>query len=235
MMSGGLLLWRTDMSHLSPICSACGYEFGAEPEAVACPVCGGQARTLRKNVGDEVNIGAQDSVGIMMSAHFAQSWFEDALREAKTPDDAHARRREIVFAVCFAETYLFEWVRDEVVRGDVQKLNRYFEPGKFRRIEAKWKEIPKKLAADSLIATTPNQGHPNWENFLDVVAFRHGLVHAAASRPHSGDLPEQERAVPTMEDLSGLTPGWALGVVVSLIRRLHDAIQTTPPAWLRDP
>jgi len=182
-----------------------------------------------------MSIEAQELVGLMMSAHFAQSWFGDALREAKTPDDAQARRREIVFAVCFAETYLFESVRDEVVGGDVQKFNRYFPPGNFRRVEDKWKDIPKELAADSLMATTLNQGHPNWENFLDAVAFRHGLVHAAASRPHSRDLPRKERAVPTMEDLSGLTPGWALGVVVTLIRRLHDAIQTTPPAWLPDP
>ncbi len=223
------------MSYLSPICSACGHEFGSEPEALACPVCGGQARTHRRAPGDELNIGDRESVGIMMSAHFAQSWFEDALREAKILDDVHARRREIVFAVCFAETYLFEWVRDEVVRGDVRKLNTYFQPGKFRRIEEKWKDIPKELAADSLIAAAPNQGDSNWQNFLEVVAFRHGLVHAAASRPHSGDLPQKERAVPTMEDLSGLTPGWALAVVVNLIRRLHDAIQTTPPKWLPGP
>jgi predicted RNA-binding Zn-ribbon protein involved in translation (DUF1610 family) len=125
------------MSDLPPICSACGYELRSEPESVPCPKCGGQARTLRMTRSDKVNIGVQESVGIMMSAHFAQSWFEDALREANTPDDAHARRREIVFAVCFAETYLFEWVRDEVVRGDVQKLNIYFQPGKFRGIEDK--------------------------------------------------------------------------------------------------
>ena len=170
----------------------------------------------------------------MTSAHLAQSWFEDAFREAKTAD-VHARRREIVFAVCLAETYLFEWVRDEVVKGDVQGLNRYFVPGRFRRVEEKWKEIPKELTADLSIAQAPNQGHANWGDFLDVVAFRHGLVHAGASRPHAGDLPEKERAIPTMQQLSGLPPGWALGVVVTLIRRLHDAVGTPAPAWLRDP
>jgi len=120
------------MSDLPPTCSVCGYVFTSELQAVPCPRCGGQARTLRKTSIDQVNIDAHASKRIMMSAHLAQSWFADALRETKTGGDAHARRREIVFAVCFAETYLFEWVRDEVVRGDVQKLNKYFKPGKHR-------------------------------------------------------------------------------------------------------
>jgi hypothetical protein len=68
---------------------------------------------------------------IWLTYPFAKEWFEDALHEAKTGIDHNARRREIVFAVCFAESYLFEWVRDQVLdRKDRQKLvtdlNQYF-------------------------------------------------------------------------------------------------------------
>ena len=53
---------------------------------------------------------------------FAPAWFNDALREAESNRDA--RRREIGFPVACAESYLFEWVRDSVVRGDLAALAR---------------------------------------------------------------------------------------------------------------
>jgi hypothetical protein len=193
------------------------------------------ARTHRIQSGDAMIVIDPQPVGIMMSAHFSQAWFEDALKEAKNVDSVHARRREIVFAVCLAETYLFEWVRDAVVTGDVQKLNQYFVPGKFRAVEDKWKEVPKELTASSLIPRSLDLGYAYWEQFRSVVAFRNGLVHAAASRPHSGDLPANEQAVPTMQALSDLSPGWALSAVVALIRKLHETVETTPPTWLHDP
>jgi hypothetical protein len=38
-------------------------------------------------------------------------WFSDAVDQAGQRGHG-CRRREIVFAVCAAETYLFEWVRE---------------------------------------------------------------------------------------------------------------------------
>src|SRR5262245_31238247 len=41
---------------------------------------------------------------------FAIAWYADALKEARVgAGDHHERRREIVFAVCCAESYLWEW------------------------------------------------------------------------------------------------------------------------------
>jgi hypothetical protein len=57
------------------------------------------------------------SVGIptvWLSYSFAAEWFNDALTEARAGKDHHARRREILFAVCCAESYLVEWIRDQV-------------------------------------------------------------------------------------------------------------------------
>src|SRR5688572_8466411 len=59
---------------------------------------------------------------------FAPEWFADARHEARTGTDHHARRREIVFAVCCAESYLVEWVRDEVLRSEFRRINEFFPP-----------------------------------------------------------------------------------------------------------
>lgn len=45
---------------------------------------------------------------IWLSYCFAPEWFADALNEAKTGRDHNTRRREIIFAVCCAESYLVE-------------------------------------------------------------------------------------------------------------------------------
>ena len=41
---------------------------------------------------------------IWLNYSFAPEWFNDALTEARTGKDHHARRREILFAVCCAES-----------------------------------------------------------------------------------------------------------------------------------
>ena len=66
---------------------------------------------------------------IWQTYSFAPEWFADALHEAGQTGNHHARRREIIFAVCFAESYLVEWVRDEVLNRDFNLLNQYFPPG----------------------------------------------------------------------------------------------------------
>ncbi len=51
---------------------------------------------------------------IIGMSHYAPDWFADATREAvaSTQGDGHSRRREIVFAVHCAESYLVEWAGD---------------------------------------------------------------------------------------------------------------------------
>src|SRR5713101_4785635 len=74
---------------------------------------------------------------------FAPDWFEDALTEASRGQDHHARRREIIFAVCAVESYLVEWVRDEVLKRQFASLTSYFPSGDRRGITQRWKEVLK--------------------------------------------------------------------------------------------
>jgi len=177
---------------------------------------------------------------IWLSYSFAKEWFEDALHEAQTGTDHNARRREIVFAVCFAESYLFEWIRDQVLdRNDFQKLvtdlNKYFPPGKWQPVTVKWKLIPKSLLKDELIPATPDLSQSYWEHFTKLVTMRHGLVHARSSRPETTQIQEKEKPLPSKEDLDNLPAGWATEVVVTLVKELHKAVGTSEPDWLVTP
>jgi hypothetical protein len=60
---------------------------------------------------------------------FASDWLSDAKSEAATPLSAASRRREVLFAVCFAESYLYEWVRDRVLERDFARLAGFFPTG----------------------------------------------------------------------------------------------------------
>lgn len=166
---------------------------------------------------------------------FAPEWFVDALREARTGADHHARRREILFSVCCAESYLLEWVRDEVLNRDFQKLNHYFPPGNVRNVTTKWKEVPKQLLVDGSITSIPDLSGSYWENWLELVHYRNGLIHARSSRPETASLPDEQRPVPSKTTLDNLQAGWSVRVVVELIGQLHKAVGTATPSWLEMP
>jgi hypothetical protein len=173
---------------------------------------------------------------IWLSYSFAREWFNDALTEARTGTDHHARRREIIFAVCCAESYLVEWIRDEVLKGDFNKLNQFFPPGERRGVVEKWKEVPKELLDAGIIWAVPNLGRSYWQDWRDLVDLRNGLIHARASRPETNSQPDNERPVPSKGDLDKLPPGWAVKVVGTLVRELHAAVRPSTPAptWLVD-
>jgi len=170
---------------------------------------------------------------------FAPEWFADASREAGVEgspglERRGARRREILFAVCAAESYVFEWVRDTVLNHDFEKLKRYFPAGQKWGVLKKLKEIPKLLNRDGLVTGALDCGGQEWRDFQELVDnYRDGLVHAAASRPETDGQPENEKPVPAAEALDALPPGWALGVVRVILRKLHSDTKTTPiPGWL---
>ena len=182
--------------------------------------------------GQEVRYAQGDLIA-WRSATFAPVWFSDALSEANSAD-RDARRREIVFAVASAECYLFEWVRDDVLKGDHRPLENYFPVKTARSIKDKWKAIPNELKAHGRIKESPNLGGGSaWLEFTDLVAFRNGLVHAQASRPETGGLPSDSLPVPSMHKLDELAPGWAAGVVRRLISELNTAAGTALPSWLK--
>jgi len=183
--------------------------------------------------------GMAGAVGMLKgwrSYSFAPEWFADASREAKDErsgvEGRGTRRREILFAVCASESYMFEWVRDTVLNHDFKKLEKYFPAGKKRGVVEKLSDIPKKLKGDELVSGTLDCGGREWRNFLKVVAYRDGLVHAAASRPETDGQPENEKPVPAASVLDELPPGWALGIVRVILRKLHTDTKTPRPPWL---
>lgn len=173
---------------------------------------------------------------VWLSYRFAPEWFNDALQEARSGADHHSRRREIIFAVCAAKSYILEWVRDEVLNRNFQMLNNYFPPGRWMTVTEKWKEIPKQLFADRLIPGLPVLESPGyWGEWLKLIEFRNGLIHARASRPETAALNENEKPKPSKTALDNMAPGWPTGVVVELIRRLHAAAGSPVPEWINEP
>jgi hypothetical protein len=137
--------------------------------------------------------------------------------------------------VCCTESYLLEWVRDQVLKSEFEKLKTYFPPGTQRGVDEKWKTIPRKLQDDGLIPAVPDLGGPHGEQWLRLIDYRDGLVHASASRPATDSLPDKERPIPSKSLLSEIERGWAVRVVVERIKRLHKATGTPYPSWLAEP
>ena len=103
------------------------------------------------------------SISIILADSFAKNWYEDALNESKSTigNKADRIRREIVFATCFAESYIFEWTRNKLPSmTDVGKYfpvnPRYNGDKRFRRrVEDKWEQVPAELLADNRITHRP--------------------------------------------------------------------------------
>jgi hypothetical protein len=172
---------------------------------------------------------------LWLSASFARAWYEDALAEARTGNTFQHRRWEIVFAVCAVESYLLEWVRNDVLSRNFTALNRYFPPGKPRGIKDRWKEVLKDLRRDDLISRCPNLSTRVWSDFVDLVNYRDGLVHAGVSRPEADNPPAGQPPHPSKTARDTLDAGWATRVTFRLISHLHSEIDTEPPEWLIEP
>jgi hypothetical protein len=71
-----------------------------------------------------------------------------------------------------------------------------------------------------------------WQEFVNLVKYRDGLVHAGSSRPESSDQPPDHGPHPTPSQLASLPAGWATGVLAKLIKHIHHTIGTEPPAWI---
>jgi hypothetical protein len=170
------------------------------------------------------------NVNTIVSMTFAPAWFNDALRETEANRDA--RRREIVFAVACAESYLFEWVRDSIVRGDLAALGKYFPPDRKLGVRDRWKAVIKELHDDGKIAAPQGFGGSIWSDFRTLVRHRDGVLHASASRPDVAGSPPHEKPTPTMRSFEEMKPGEAAGIVRALIFDLHNVTGTSPPDWL---
>jgi len=177
------------------------------------------------------------SVTPWKSDNFAEDWFRDALHEARAGKDHNAQRREIIFAVCFLESYIFEWVRRTVGIGAIDSYfppkERFEDDPRYRRdLKKKWKEVPKELFEDGKISVDPSVHLSGLGNLLK---YRHGLIHAAASRPGTDEQPKETKPFPTKGGLKKLKAGWAVEIVLGLIREFHEKIGTEVPEYIENP
>jgi hypothetical protein len=164
---------------------------------------------------------------------FASDWYHDAAEQGTQGPGRAERRREIVFAVCLAETYLYEWVRDHMAPDDEALLLSLFPNTNRTGIRDRWKEVTKALDGAGKLTSPPNFKRPEWQDFIRLVTFRDGLVHAGASRPVDVRAPSKiDAPYPPAATLDGLAPGWATNVVVREIVELHRLAGTTPETWL---
>lgn len=228
-------------------CEVCGHSAPHSAREAQCPNCGRAALAdVVMQVPAATGTGSMLAPTVISGAFYARAWYEDALREARDNNSRnhHARRREILFAVCCAESYLYEWAYDLLSQ---QKLTgsapyaeivRYFPSDDKRGVSQRYKDVPKALHADRWLPVRPDLGGSHGTEWLMLVAYRDGLVHAKASRPvvigpgatHAGQPP-----APSLEQLRDLRPGWALQVTAERVRRLHQAAGTAVPGWLGAP
>lgn len=193
------------------------------------------ARSTTLEVESAFHTHRLSSPELLITQDFAPEWFEDALHEARIGKDYGSRRREILFAVCFAESYLVEWVRDEVLKKDFDKFNKYFPPGQKMGVKDKWKKIIKRLKEDNLVPGGLDYSKAYWNDFAELVDYRDGLVHARTGRPEKAALADKEKPFPKKKALEELSPGWATNLVVELLRHLHEAVDTPAPGYLKAP
>ena len=168
--------------------------------------------------------------------NFAEDWLDDAVN-ASSIDGIGGRRREIVLSVCFVESYLFEWTRRQV---SVEELNDFFpvsshtatgkkNPNYRRPLKRKWKKVPRELFDAKKIGSRPNL---DLSMLGTLITYRDGLVHAAASRHDTFDRKHKSTVRPTKEDLGDLKPGWAVSIVVDLVRDLHRQLGQDLPTYV---
>ena len=169
----------------------------------------------------------------VIKSRYANAWLLDAVAEAQIDPSRDARRREILFATCFTESYLVEWIQDDLLIGRAEDLSKYLPAGQKYGVKKKWKVIPPQLKSDALIKDTPNLGASFWSEFCELVALRDGLVHARSSRPFMADQPQDEQPKPGVDELSEtIGAGWAVSTVVELVRKFHESAETEVPKWV---
>ncbi len=166
-------------------------------------------------------------------ASFGEAWFADALREAREPQGRDAMRREIAFAVCFAESYLYEFVPGHLFSGRYEALFKYVPSDDRRGIRDRWKEVLRNLHRDGKLKAIPDFSRErSWSEFSKLITYRDGLVRAKVSRPATSGQRDEEKPLPAPEDLDRLPAGWAVTTVVELAQSLHDCTGIPTPAWL---
>jgi hypothetical protein len=176
-----------------------------------------------------------NSPGFWITASFAQAWFRDTFVESQQEGPDH-RRKEVLFAVCFVESYLFETVRDFVLRMKFSETTKYFPvDGPRRGIKRRCKEVFDRLYKNGKLTKAMKWNDPFWVEFCRLVDMRDGLIHASISRPDKSDLPRKEKPTPSVEEFFALHPGWALKRARNLVHAVHESIGINAIEWIEYP
>lgn len=232
-------------------CSSCGREL-PEGHRDPCPDCGSTDRTISVQVTDTVAVSDSVWVTAWLSQTSAPQWLEDARTEAERGQELAEEleerhlpairqalvrflHREIVFAVCFAEAFLLEYLRDYVFihrpgKGHREALVAFVEREKDDQsrplwerlgIRRRWKWAVKTLQEEGKLRDEAAFEGQAWQRFQeDLAPFRNGIVHAKLSRPVRGGT--EESAEPTPATLFDRGPTWATSIVTELARDLHE-------------
>ena len=163
------------------------------------------------------------------SDNYAEDWYRDAVAAARSGGDHDARRREIIFAICFAESFIFEWARRKL---KIKEIDEYFPPKNRRKLLDKWKEVPKRLDKAGKIKVQPSL---ELSGLAHLLRYRHGLIHASASRPATDRQQPKTKPFPRKKDLKALKAGWALSIVFDLVSELCDQLGEPKPDYLQKP
>ena len=167
---------------------------------------------------------------IKLSAKYSEKWLTDAIIESKKRESQDTIRREIVFSVCFVESYLVEWVCSLV---ELDEVASYFPLREGEGTIDRWQSVTSKLQKGQIIATEPDFSQSDvWPEFRKLVKFRDGLVYAVACL--SGIMEQTNKGASALspDDLARVVPGWACGVGITFIKELHQASSTSPLPWI---
>ena len=166
-------------------------------------------------------------------ANLAEQWYRDTQKESEVGDGEGSTRREIVFAACFLESYIFEWVRGSWPH----QLNECFPPTRrfkddplFRAtLKEKWKLVPHELHR---VGVLDMRASLELSPLGTLIQLRNGLIHARASRPSTSGQSEAEKPRPALGELSVLGHGWALAIAKTLVTQLHEQVRSEAPSYV---
>jgi hypothetical protein len=221
---------------VSTACSDCRapIDESADPpgQRAPCPNCGSARRTVF--VSARSSSTSRASATATIYRRWAEDWWHDLTRATSEADGSSrgardAKRREIIAASAFIETYLYEFVHDRLWKGQSEPLTVIFPDDDRRDLTTRWNEAIRELHGRGLLAHRPDVGGPHGEEWKRLLAFRGWLLHANASRPNG----QAANRVPlSLEEFDGLDVGWATAVVTERVRRLHTAAALDLPDWL---
>ena len=183
------------------------------------------------------------SIELLITSSFAQDWLDDALMEAKKENSLANKRREFIYAVCFAESYIFEWVRDNIFSDRLYDLIDFFTHRVtkngifFKGVKAKWKTTIEQLYQDGKIRTenfVDEKQNSVWKDFCDLLDLRNSIIHSNLSIPQRTSEAELIKNLRTKNDLDRRVVGWATGVVINLVKRFHEETRTKPFDWFNN-